>query len=41
VIITNLGLSLGYKIIDLKAEKDDDKGGLTLRGPYFSAFLRF
>jgi len=41
VIITNLGLSLGYKIIDLKAEKDDDKGELTLRGPYFSAFLRF
>lgn len=40
-IIENLGLSLGYKTIDLKAKKDDDKGELTLSGPYFSLLLRF
>lgn len=41
VTFTNLGLSLGYKTIDLRAEKDNDKGELTLSGLYLSVFLRF
>lgn len=40
-IIENLGLSLGYKTIDIRAEKDDNKGDLKLNGPYFALFLRF
>jgi hypothetical protein len=40
-MIENLGLSLGYKTIDLQAEKDNDKGELTTSGPYFALFLRF
>lgn len=40
-IIENLGVSLGYKTINLQAEKDDDKGELDLSGPYLSVLLRF
>lgn len=40
-LIENFGISAGYRTIDIKAEKDDDKGELTLTGPYFSLFLRF
>lgn len=40
-IIENLGLSVGYKTIDIRAEKDDNKGELKLNGPYLSLLFRF
>lgn len=40
-IIENLGVSLGYKTINLKAEKDSDRGELNISGPYLSLLLRF
>jgi len=37
----NMGLSLGYKFLDLRRENDDDTIDLQMRGPFIASFFRF